>query len=114
MSYTRLAAGAHYLTDVAAAAIIGYTAFLTAGAIYIKALGEDIKEHGASSAPCFYVRIIFEQEKLSVFRLCPTEASYLRHSRLCETGNLLLFLYRPKFTWLTALPANRRFQICRF
>ena len=36
MGYTRLAAGAHYLTDVAAAAIIGYTAFLTAGAIYIK------------------------------------------------------------------------------
>lgn len=62
-----------------------------------KALGEDIKEHGASSAPCFYVRIIFEQEKLSVFRLYPTEASYLRHSRLCETGNLLLFLYRPRF-----------------
>lgn len=62
-----------------------------------KALGEDIKEHGASSAPCFYVRIIFEQEKLSVFRLYPTEASYLRHSRLCETGNLLLFLYLPRF-----------------
>lgn len=36
MGYTRLAAGAHYLTDVAAAAIIGYTAFVTAGAIYIK------------------------------------------------------------------------------
>lgn len=36
MGYTRLAVGAHYLTDVAAAAIIGYTAFLTAEAIYIK------------------------------------------------------------------------------
>lgn len=36
MGYIRLAAGAHYLTYVAAAAIIGYTAFLTAGAIYIK------------------------------------------------------------------------------
>ena len=79
-----------------------------------KALGEDIKEHGASSAPCFYVRIIFEQEKLSVFRLCPTEASYLRHSRLCETGNLLLFLYRPRFPWLTTNLANRHFRIFRF
>ena len=36
MGYTRLAAGAHYLTDVAAAAIIGYTAFVTVRFIYIK------------------------------------------------------------------------------
>lgn len=36
MGYTRLAAGAHYLTDVAAAMIIGYTAFLTVRMIYIK------------------------------------------------------------------------------
>ena len=45
-----------------------------------KALGEDTKEHGASSAPCFYVRIIFEQEKLSVFRLCRAEASCRLHT----------------------------------
>ena len=32
MGYTRLAAGAHYLTD----AIIGYTAFVTVRFIYIK------------------------------------------------------------------------------
>jgi membrane-associated phospholipid phosphatase len=36
MGYTRLAAGAHYLTDVAAAAIIGYTAFVSVRFIYIK------------------------------------------------------------------------------
>ena len=36
MGYTRLAAGAHYLTDVAAAAIIGYTAFVIVRFIYIK------------------------------------------------------------------------------
>lgn len=35
MGYTRLAAGAHYLTDVARR-IIGYTAFVTVRFIYIK------------------------------------------------------------------------------
>lgn len=34
MGYTRLVAGAHYLTDVAAAAIIGYTIFLIVRAVY--------------------------------------------------------------------------------
>jgi membrane-associated phospholipid phosphatase len=36
MAYSRLVAGAHYLTDVAGAAIIGYTLFIIVTAIYNK------------------------------------------------------------------------------
>ena len=36
MGYMRMVAGAHYLTDVAAAAIIGYTVFLIINALYNK------------------------------------------------------------------------------
>lgn len=36
MGYSRLIAGAHYLTDVAGGAIIGYTLFIIIGAIYNK------------------------------------------------------------------------------
>lgn len=50
MGYTRLAAGAHYLTDVASAAIIGYTAFVTVRFI---SFGEDIKNTVRISVPCF-------------------------------------------------------------
>ncbi len=60
MGYTRLAAGAHYLTDVAAAAIIGYTAFVTVRFIY--------------------TIVISLSEKLSVFHLCRAEASCRLHN----------------------------------
>ena len=51
MGYTRLAAGAHYLTDVAAAAIIGYTAFVTVRFIYIK--GSAKNNTVRISVPCY-------------------------------------------------------------
>lgn len=38
MGYSRISTGAHYLTDVCAAAILGYTAFLTVRAVYIKVI----------------------------------------------------------------------------
>ena len=51
MGYTRLAAGAHYLTDVAAAAIIGYTAFVTVRFIYIKVSAKNNTVR--ISVPCY-------------------------------------------------------------
>lgn len=94
MGYTRLAAGAHYLTDVAAAAIIGYTAFVTVRFIYII--------------------VISRSEKLQVFRPCPAEVSCRPHSPRCGTDNSLRSLYRPRFPWLTTNLANRHFRIFRF
>lgn len=52
MGYTRLAAGAHYLTYVAAAAIIGYTAFVTVRFIYIKVSAKIQKNTVRISVPC--------------------------------------------------------------
>ena len=52
MGYTRLAAGAHYLTDVAAAAITGYTAFVTVRFIYIK-VSAKINNTVRISVPCY-------------------------------------------------------------
>ena len=52
MGYTRLAAGAHYLTDVAEAAII-----VCDSQIYLhKSFDEDIKEHGADFRTVFFIQ----------------------------------------------------------
>ncbi|MGN1421633.1 MAG: phosphatase PAP2 family protein [Eubacterium sp.] len=42
MGYTRMVVGAHYLTDVAGALIVGYTAFLIVRAVYNKFTGKGI------------------------------------------------------------------------
>lgn len=42
MGYTRLVAGAHYLTDVAGAALVGYTIFLIVRAVYNSFVQRDI------------------------------------------------------------------------
>ena len=110
MGYTRLAAGAHYLTDVAAAAIIGYTAFVTVRFIYIK---YKITRYGFPYR-VIYTIVISQSEKLRVFRLCQAEASCRLHSRRHGTDNSLRSLYRPRFPWLTTNLANRHFRIFRF